>query len=78
MKIYKKSGIFWNADKIKQIKAEAESKILEKYPLWKQINLIGKFDKNKDTDEKKKDMINFINSIRNLSDEEENKILEEE
>lgn len=65
-------------NKIKEIKEEAERKILEKYPIWKQINLIAGYNKYKDTEEKKKDMINFINSIRNLSDEEENKILEEE
>jgi hypothetical protein len=65
------------ADKIKAIKAEAERKILEKYPIWKQINLIAGYNKYKDTEEKKKEMVEFINSVRNWSDEEEKKILEE-
>jgi len=41
--------------------------------LWKQINLIAGYDKNKDTEEKKKEMVEFINSVRNWSDEEESK-----
>jgi hypothetical protein len=61
------------SDKIKAIKAEAERKILEKYPLWKQINLIAGYNKYKDTEEKKKEMVEFINSVRNWSDEEESK-----
>ncbi len=61
------------ADKIKEIKAEAERKILEKYPIWKQINLIAGYNKYKDTEEKKKEMVEFINSVRNWSDEEESK-----
>jgi len=40
----------------------------------KQINLIAKYDKDKDTEEKKKDMIEFINNIRKKSDEDETKI----
>ena len=63
-------------DKIKTIKAEAERKILEKYPLYKQINLIAEMDSKKDTKEKKKEMIDFINSVRNWSNEEINKIEE--
>ena len=65
-------------DKIKAIKVEAKRKILEKYPYYKQINLIAEMDSKKDTKEKKQEMVDFINSVRNLSDEEENKILEEE
>jgi hypothetical protein len=62
------------ADKIKEIKAEAERKILEKYPYYKQINLIAEMDSKKDTKEKKQEMIEFINSIRDWSDGEELKI----
>ena len=65
------------SDKIKSIKVEAERRILEKYPTWKQINLISKMHNGKDTEEKKKEMIDFINSVRDWSDGEENKIKEE-
>lgn len=65
------------ANKVKAIKAEAKRKILEKYPIWKQINLITGYNKYKDTEEKKKEMISFINSVRDWSDGEENKIKEE-
>ncbi|HOT31911.1 MAG TPA: hypothetical protein PLQ61_06905 [Bacteroidales bacterium] len=64
------------ADKIKAIKAEAERKILEKYPYYKQINLIAEMDSKKDTKEKKQEMVDFINSVRNWSNEEINKIEE--
>jgi hypothetical protein len=66
------------ADKIKAIKAEAKTKIETTYPLWKQINLIAKYDKDKDTDANKTEMVNFINNIRKWSDEEESKINKEE
>ena len=56
------------ADKIKQVKAEANRLITNNYPIYKQINLIGKISNVKDTEEKKQDMKDYINNIRDVSD----------
>lgn len=62
------------SDKVKAIKAEAERRILEKYPLWKQIDLISKMHNNKDTEGKKNDMKEYINNIRDISDSLEEQV----
>ena len=56
------------ADEIKAIKAEAYRLITGNYPIFKQINLIGKISNVKDTEEKKQDMKDYINNIRDVSD----------
>jgi hypothetical protein len=58
------------ADKIKQINNKAKADIEAVYPLWEQINLIGGYDKEKDTEKKKENMIDYINSVRKKADEE--------
>jgi len=55
------------ADKIKEIKAEANRLITNNYPIYKQINLISGMN-IKDTKAKKDEMFLYINSIRNKSD----------
>jgi len=55
-------------NKIKEIKAEAYRLITGNYPIFKQINLIGKISNVKDTEEKKQDMKAYVNNIRDISD----------
>jgi hypothetical protein len=52
--------------RIKSIKDIANQKILEKYPLWKQINISNLLDGYTEAD--KTEMFDFINNIRAVSD----------
>jgi len=57
----------FRSSKIKELKGKAEEKILEKYPIYKQINLISGMN-IKDTKAKKGEMFLYINSIRDKLD----------
>ncbi len=54
-------------NKIKEIKEKSQNKILEKYPMWKQIDLLFKIGE-KDTEAEKKNAVDFINTVRDKSD----------
>lgn len=57
--------------KIQKLKEFAEKIILEKYPLYKQLNAANKIY----SEEKSKQIIDGINNLRNIVDEIENQIL---
>lgn len=64
---------FWGAldrdEAVRKIKAEASSRILERYPQWKQINAAFEPDAAWVAE-----MREFINDVRNWSNEEEGKL----